>query len=64
MPRRLKNHVMDANLIASKQKYEIDYVVARFKKKGIKVKGDKVKALCKKYKRSRNKVYNAILRGE
>lgn len=57
--RKTKRPKLDPYFI-SLQKHEIDYIVAKFKKEGIIVKADNIKAMVKLYGKSRRIVYKAI----
>lgn len=52
-----KSHRMDPHLIAATDNSELDYVVKKMKKEGIKTTRARVRRLAKDYNNSRKKVY-------
>jgi DNA polymerase III delta subunit len=55
-----KHPKLDPHVISLKQKYEVDYIVAKFKKEGIAITKDNITAMVKLYGRSRRVIYKAI----
>jgi hypothetical protein len=58
--KKVKHPKLDPYLISLKQKYELTYIVARFKKLGITVTADDVRAAVRAVGKSRRKVYNRL----
>lgn len=52
-----KHPKLDPNLVAISQKYELDYIVGKFKKEGTKITSKDIREAVKKVGRSRRKVY-------
>lgn len=63
MSKKVKRPKIDPYKVAISQKYELDYIVARYKKLGLKVTAANIKKAVKEVGASRRKVYlylNAI----
>lgn len=58
-----KHPKLDPNLVSLKQKYEIDYIVGKFHKEGVKITSTNIRQAVNKVGRIRRKVY-AWLRGK
>lgn len=52
-----KHPKLDPNLVAISQKYELDYIVGKFKKEGTKITSANIRVAVKSVGRSRRKVY-------
>lgn len=57
MSKKVSRPKLDPNVVALKQKYEIDYIVAKYKKLGYLVTKENIRTAVKEVGRSRRKVY-------
>jgi len=63
MSKKVNRPHLDPNFVALKQKYELDYIVSRYKKLGFVVTSQNIRQAVKEVGKSRRKVYlylNAI----